>query len=70
MIMQPRFVVVPAVPVEKDLIPRREPLLSRLVADGFDLYDTQAKMRLCQGFLTRREAEAECVRLNGQWRAE
>lgn len=68
--MQPRFVVVPAVPIEKDLIPRRDRFLARLVVDGFDLYDTHEKLRLSQGFLTRREAEAECLRLNRQRQAE
>ncbi|HDS1733241.1 hypothetical protein [Pseudomonas sp. BP8] len=59
MIMQTRFVVVPAVPREKELFPRRTGFPTAL-SDGYDLYDTQEKIRLSFNYSTRAEAEYEC----------
>lgn len=63
--MQTRFVVVPAVPLEKELFPRRIGFPSSL-APGFDLYDTRDKLRLNFTFPTRAEAEYECALRNSQ----
>jgi len=65
MVMQTRFVVVPAVPLEKELFPRRIGFPSSL-APGFDLYDTCDKVRLNFNFPTRAEAEYECALRNSQ----
>jgi hypothetical protein len=59
MIMQTRFVVVPAVPLKKETFPRRHGFAS-VLGDGYDLYDTQEKIRLVVNFSTRAEAEYEC----------
>ncbi|ERL00721.1 hypothetical protein NJH54_02440 [Pseudomonas asiatica] len=65
MIMQTRFVVVPAVPVEKEIFPRRTGLPTALGA-GYDLYDTHQKTRLTCNFSTRAEADYECSCRNNQ----
>ena len=58
--MQTRFVVVPAVPPKKEAYPRRLGFPAAL-AEGYDLYDTQDKMRLSLNFPTRAAAEFECL---------
>ncbi|MFG0753282.1 hypothetical protein ACF8O8_10735 [Pseudomonas sp. TYF_14] len=60
MIMQTRFVVVPAVPLKKEAYPRRLGFPAAL-GEGYDLYDTQDKMRLSLNFSTRAQAEFECA---------
>ncbi|HDS1819665.1 TPA: hypothetical protein QEM96_004362 [Pseudomonas putida] len=60
MIMYRRFVVVPAVPRHKEVFPRPIGFPSAL-GEGYDLYDTQEKMRLCLSYSTRAEAEFECA---------
>ncbi|MFG0411915.1 hypothetical protein [Pseudomonas sp. NY5710] len=59
MIMQTRFVVVPAVPLKKEFQPRRLGFPTAL-GEGYDLYDTQDKVRLSLNFGTRAQAEFEC----------
>lgn len=63
--MQTRFVVVPAVPLEKEVFPRRLGFPSAL-GDGYDLYDTQDKIRLSFSYPTRAEAEYQCAYRNRQ----
>lgn len=63
--MQIRFVVVPAVPTEKEFFPRRIGVPSASGA-GFDLYDNHSKTRLILNFPTRAEADYECARRNNQ----
>ena len=63
--MQTRFVVVPAVPLEKELFPRRIGFPGGLGV-GFDLYDTWDKVRVNLNFPTRAEAEYECTLRNAQ----
>ncbi|MBC3489023.1 hypothetical protein HU750_25565 [Pseudomonas sp. SWRI50] len=63
MIMHMRFVVVPAVPRHKEIFPRRIGFPSAL-GEGYDLYDTQEKVRLSLSFSTRAEAEFECAARN------
>ncbi|MFK3819726.1 hypothetical protein ACI2KG_24570 [Pseudomonas sp. NPDC089407] len=60
MIMQTRFVVVPAVPMQKEVYPRRLGFPAAL-GEGYDLYDTHDKVRLSLNFSTRAQAEFECV---------
>ncbi|MFP3446410.1 MULTISPECIES: hypothetical protein [unclassified Pseudomonas] len=60
MIMQTRFVVVPAVPINREVYPRRLGFPAAL-GEGYDLYDTQEKMRLSLNFSTRAQAEFECA---------
>ncbi|MFJ4394819.1 hypothetical protein [Pseudomonas sp. NPDC089396] len=64
MIMQTRFVVVPAVPSQKEIFPRRVGFPSAL-GEGYDLYDTQDKVRLSVNYSTRAEAEFDCACRNG-----
>ncbi|MBK4997981.1 hypothetical protein IAE37_000257 [Pseudomonas sp. S31] len=63
--MQTRFVVVPAVPLEKELFPRRIGFPSGPGA-GYDLYDTRDKVRVNLNVATRAEAECECTLRNAQ----
>ncbi|MBK4994535.1 hypothetical protein IAE39_002709 [Pseudomonas sp. S37] len=63
--MQTRFVVVPAVPMEKETFPRPIGYTGASGA-GFDLYDTHCKIRLALNCPTRAEADYECARRNGQ----
>ncbi|WP_445672969.1 hypothetical protein [Pseudomonas inefficax] len=60
MIMQTRFAVVPAVPLRKEIYPRRLGFPA-VLGEGYDLYDTQEKIRLSLNFSTRAEAEYECA---------
>lgn len=63
--MQPRFVIVPALPVEKDSFRRGARFFANTTCGGFDLYDNQEKIRLKLSLQSRPDAEAECVRRNG-----
>ncbi|NIF26912.1 hypothetical protein F3J44_11060 [Pantoea sp. Tr-811] len=63
MIMQTRFVVVPAVPLTKEILPRR-PGFPAVLGEGYDLYDTQDKVRLSLSFPTRAEADFYCASRN------
>lgn len=61
--MRPRFVVVPAMPMEKPYLERGVRFYSGLCT-GFDLYDNVEKLRLKPTFNLRADAEAECLRRN------
>lgn len=61
--MQTRFVVVPAVPLKKEVYPRMLGFPA-LLGEGYDLYDTQEKMRLPLNYPTRAEAEFVCASRN------
>ncbi|MFK0093574.1 hypothetical protein [Pseudomonas sp. NPDC090592] len=61
--MQRRFVVVPALPIDKEIFPRRIGILCAS-GSGFDLYDTHDKTRLVLNISTRAEAECECAYRN------
>lgn len=61
--MQTRFVVVPAVPLKKEIYPRNLGFPAALAA-GYDLYDTQEKLRLSLHYPTRAEAEFQCASRN------
>ncbi|MNN11905.1 hypothetical protein D3C81_1248800 [compost metagenome] len=61
--MQTRFFVVPAVPLKKEIYPRCLGFPAAL-GEGYDLYDTQEKMRLPLNYPTRAEAEFVCASRN------
>jgi len=63
--MQTRFVVIPAMPQEKEQVPRRIGVPAALGA-GYDLYDTHGKTRLALNYPTRAEAEFDCASRNSQ----
>ncbi|MFJ2985192.1 MULTISPECIES: hypothetical protein [unclassified Pseudomonas] len=67
--MQTRFVVIPAMPPEKEQFPRRIGVPAVLGA-GYDLYDTHGKTRLVLNYPTRSEAEYACACRNSQEGAE
>ena len=64
--MQPRFVIVPAVPIFKDSIQSSSPFHAPTVSGGFDIYDNQDKLRLEPSFPSRAAAEAACTRMNSE----
>ncbi|MCE0882875.1 MULTISPECIES: hypothetical protein [Pseudomonas putida group] len=63
--MQTRFVVIPAMPQEKEQFPRRIGVPAVLGA-GYDLYDTHGKTRLVLNYPTQAEAEYACASRNSQ----
>ncbi|NIF28900.1 hypothetical protein F3J44_21280 [Pantoea sp. Tr-811] len=65
MVMQTRFVVIPAMPLEKEQFPRRFGV-SAAVGTGYDLYDTHGKTRLALNYPSRAEAEYDCASRNSQ----
>ncbi|MFK0033757.1 hypothetical protein [Pseudomonas monteilii] len=65
MVMQTRFVVIPAVPQEREQLPRRIGVPAATGA-GYDLYDTHGKTRLALNYTTRAEAEYDCASRNSQ----
>ncbi|MEN5303593.1 hypothetical protein [Pseudomonas sp. TWI628] len=64
MVMQTRFVVVPALPLEKEYLPRCAGF-PKALGKGYDLYDTLDKLRLTLNFPTRAEADYACACRNG-----
>ncbi|WP_301842794.1 hypothetical protein U9R80_16465 [Pseudomonas sp. JQ170C] len=64
--MLPRFVVVPAVPIETHSVRNGTRYYATTVTGGFDLYDNQEKLRLKPSYPTRAEADAECARRNSE----
>ncbi|AIR90811.1 hypothetical protein [Pseudomonas cremoricolorata] len=62
--MQQRFVIVPALPKEKDVIQRKTTVWSGVSTARFDLYDNLEKQRLTLSLQSRPDAEAECSRRN------
>jgi len=63
--MHARFVVIPAMPHEREHFPRRIGVPAAIGA-GYDLYDTHGKTRLAFNYPTRAEAEYECASRNRQ----
>ncbi|MFI7858373.1 hypothetical protein ACIF8Z_15515 [Pseudomonas promysalinigenes] len=62
--MQTRFVVVPALPPEKDYLPKRAGF-AQVLGAGYDLYDTRDKLRVTLNCATRAEADYACACRNG-----
>jgi len=67
--MQTRFVVIPAMPQEKEQCPRRFGVPAAQ-GSGYDLYDTHGKTRLALNYHTRAEAEYDCANRNSEERAD
>ncbi|GLO46554.1 hypothetical protein [Pseudomonas putida] len=66
--MQTRFVIVPAVPVERESFQSGSRFYATTVSGGFDIYDNQAKLRLKPSYPTRSLAEAARLKLNSECR--
>jgi len=62
--MQRRFVIVPAVPIEKDSFRSGARFYANTVSGGFDIYDNQEKLRLKPSYPTRTLAEVACATMN------
>lgn len=62
--MQPRFVIVPAVPLEKESLRIGSRYCAATVCAGFDIYDNYAKERLKPSYPSRTAAEMQCRRMN------
>ncbi|MFJ2983051.1 MULTISPECIES: hypothetical protein [unclassified Pseudomonas] len=62
--MQPRFVIVPAVPIERDAFRVGARYYAATVCGGFDIYDNQAKERLTPSYPSKVDAEVQCRQLN------
>ncbi|WP_082432341.1 hypothetical protein [Pseudomonas sp. NBRC 111124] len=66
--MQSRFVIVPAVPIEKESFQSGSRFYSATVSGGFDIYDNQEKLRLKPSYPTKSLAEAARLKLNSECR--
>lgn len=64
--MQPRFVIVPAVPIEQESFRAGTRYYATTVSGGFDLYDNQEKIRLKPSYQNKEEASAHCDRMNAE----
>ncbi|MGE8111864.1 hypothetical protein [Pseudomonas sp. NPDC086566] len=66
--MQTRFIIVPAVPVERESFQSGSRFYSTTVSGGFDIYDNQEKLRLKPSYPARSLAEAARLKLNSECR--
>ncbi|MBA5705969.1 hypothetical protein DT037_02615 [Pseudomonas fulva] len=66
--MQSRFVIVPAVPIEKEAIKSGSRFYATTVSGGFDIYDNQEKLRLKPSYSTKALAEAARSKLISECR--
>ncbi|MCE1007192.1 hypothetical protein [Pseudomonas monteilii] len=66
--MQPRFVIVPAVPIEGTSFHIGNRYYATTTSGGFDIYDNQEKERLKFGFKSRSEAAETCKKMNAESR--
>ncbi|WEK33137.1 MAG: hypothetical protein P0Y58_13425 [Candidatus Pseudomonas phytovorans] len=66
--MQPRFVIVPAVPVEGESFRIGNRFYAATTSGGFDIYDNQEKQRLKRGFINKSEAASACGLMNAESR--
>ena len=62
--MQPRFVVVPAVPRETGTFRSGSRYYASAVSGGFEIYDNREQVRLKLSYQNKPQAEAECARMN------
>ncbi|MGY4527273.1 hypothetical protein [Pseudomonas sp. TE21394] len=67
--MQPRFVIVPAVPIEKESFHLGGRYYAATVCGGFDIYDNQAKERLKPSYPSRTDAQVHCEQMNKRFDA-
>ncbi len=61
--MQPRFVIVPAVPIENESFQIGNRFYAATSSGGFDIYDNQEKIRLKRDFPNRAKAIEECEKM-------
>lgn len=61
--MQPRFVIVPAVPVEQEPFRQGVRHCASTISGGFDIYDNQEKLRLKRSYPSKSLAEAACAKM-------
>lgn len=61
--MLPRFVIVPALPIEQEPFRQGIRHFSTTISGVFDIYDNQEKLRLKPSYPTRALAETACVKL-------
>ncbi|BBT41018.1 MULTISPECIES: hypothetical protein [Pseudomonas] len=66
--MQPRFVIVPAVPIEGESFHIGNRFYSNTTSGGFDIYDNQEKERLKRGFADKSVASIACDKMNADSR--
>ncbi|MDH4846011.1 hypothetical protein E8E78_16200 [Pseudomonas sp. BN505] len=66
--MHTRFVIVPALPVEKESFQSGSRFYAATESSGFDIYDNQEKLRLNPTYSTRVLAEASRIELNSECR--
>ncbi|AHC84194.1 MULTISPECIES: hypothetical protein [Pseudomonas putida group] len=66
--MQPRFVIVPAVPIENESFQVGNRFYAATTSGGFDIYDNQEKVRIKRGFSSRSTGESECKKMNAECR--
>ncbi|AGN79527.1 MULTISPECIES: hypothetical protein [Pseudomonas] len=66
--MQPRFVIVPAVPVEGESFRIGNRFYAATASGGFDIYDNQEKQRLKRGYINKSEAATACGLMNAESR--
>lgn len=66
--MQTRFVIVPAVPIEKEAFQSGARFYAATASGGFDIYDNQEKLRLKPSYATKALAEAARAKLNSECR--
>ncbi|MFJ7007655.1 Arm DNA-binding domain-containing protein [Pseudomonas putida] len=62
--MQPRFVIVPAVPIEGESFKIGNRFYAATTSGGFDIYDNQEKERLKRGFTNKSDAASACEKMN------
>ncbi|WP_422420035.1 hypothetical protein [Pseudomonas sp. GZD-222] len=64
--MQPRFVIVPAVPIEQESFRTGTRFYATTVSGGFDIYDNQEKIRLKPSYTGKEDAMVHCARMNAE----
>ncbi|WAB95729.1 hypothetical protein OSW16_14210 [Pseudomonas putida] len=62
--MQPRFVIVPAVPIERESFRVAGRYYAAIVSGGYDIYDNQAKERLKPSYSSKEDAQVQCRQMN------
>jgi hypothetical protein len=64
--MQKRFVLVSAIPVERETFRAGARDHAQAEPGGFDIYDNMKKERLKKGYSDRADGEAACIKLNAE----
>ncbi|UVM64439.1 hypothetical protein LOY34_13870 [Pseudomonas sp. B21-009] len=62
--MQPRFVIVPAVPIATESFHSGGRFYATTLSGGFDIYDNLEKMRLKPSYANKGLAGATCATMN------